>query len=109
MPDVFRIPALSILLSLHIVHGPGQQTHLYIANDDHTAYFWTADDDSYREAFVRQQDYYIGLMETQNDTHPPASQHRYNCTNTLWVYEEALMMYPFAFSLASEKFNAANP
>jgi len=87
MPVVYRIPALSILLSLHYLLVAGQQKHLYIANDDHTDYFWTADDATYREAFIRQLDYYIGLMETQNDTLPPAFQHRYNCDNTLWVYE----------------------
>ena len=65
----------------------GQQKQLYIANDDHTDYFWTADDVTYRNAFINQLDYYIGLMETQNDTLPFEFQHRYNCDNSLWVYE----------------------
>ncbi|HSF88410.1 MAG TPA: T9SS type A sorting domain-containing protein [Saprospiraceae bacterium] len=65
----------------------GQQKQLYIANDDHTDYFWTADDVTYRNAFINQLDYYIGLMETQNDTLPYEFQHRYNCDNSLWVYE----------------------
>lgn len=64
-----------------------QPLHLYIANDDHTDYFWTADDVTYRNAFINQLDYYIGLMESQNGTLPVPFQHRYNCDNSLWVYE----------------------
>jgi alpha-mannosidase len=65
----------------------GQATRLYIANDDHTDYYWTADAETYRNAFINQLDYYIGLMESQNDTLPLAFQHRYNCDNSLWAYE----------------------
>lgn len=75
---------LTVLLFLPL---QAQQKQLYIANDDHTDYFWTADDVTYRNAFINQLDYYIGLMETQNDTLPFEFQHRYNCDNSLWVYE----------------------
>lgn len=75
---------LTVLLFLPI---QAQQKQIYIANDDHTDYFWTADDVTYRNAFINQLDYYIGLMETQNDTLPFEFQHRYNCDNSLWVYE----------------------
>ncbi|MCF8374644.1 MAG: T9SS type A sorting domain-containing protein [Bacteroidales bacterium] len=64
-----------------------QQKRLYIANDDHTDYIWSANAATYTNAFINQLDYYINLMETQNDTILPQFQHRYNCDNSVWVYE----------------------
>ncbi len=75
------------LLSLVISPAFGQQKHLYIANDDHTDYIWTADAETYRVAFINQLDYYINLMETKNASLSTPFQHRYNCDNSLWVYE----------------------
>lgn len=75
------------ILSLFISQANGQQRRLYIANDDHTDYIWTANAETYRLAFINQLDYYINLMETQNGDIPEAFQHRYNCDNSLWVYE----------------------
>jgi alpha-mannosidase len=76
----------SAFLHTSPLHGQLKR-HLYIANDDHTDYIWTADAETYRQAFINQLDYYIALMETQNDTLPHPFQHRYNCDNSLWVYE----------------------
>ncbi|MEP7145185.1 MAG: hypothetical protein ABI707_20030, partial [Ferruginibacter sp.] len=64
-----------------------QQKKLYIANGDHSDYVYTADEATYRTAYINQLDYYINLMETQNDTILPQFRHRYNCDNSLWVYE----------------------
>ena len=42
----------------------GQQKKLYISNEEHTDYMWTADAQTYRNVFIKQLDYYINLMET---------------------------------------------
>ncbi len=78
---------LLVMVVLCLYPAYGQQKRLYIANDDHTDYFWTADAETYRVAFINQLDYYINLMETQNAVLSTQFQHRYNCDNSLWVYE----------------------
>jgi alpha-mannosidase len=59
--------SLLAVLCLLIYPAYGQQKHLYIANDQHTDYFWIADAATYRLTFIKQLDY--------------------NCSNSLWVYE----------------------
>ena len=59
---------------------------IYLAPDDHTDYFWTADDVQYRAAFIETLDYYLGQIDkTQND--PDPFQTRWNCDGTLWLWE----------------------
>lgn len=35
--------------------------HIYLANDDHTDYMWTADAETYNAVFVDMLDYYLRL------------------------------------------------
>jgi alpha-mannosidase len=63
-----------------------QTPTVYIACDDHTDYFWTADDVAYRKAFVRSLDYYLNQVDrTAND--PPDFQARFACDGALWLWE----------------------
>ena len=65
-----------------------QEAHktIYLAPDDHTDYFWTADDVQYRAAFIETLDYYLGQIDkTQNE--PESFQTRWNCDGTLWLWE----------------------
>jgi alpha-mannosidase len=62
---------------------------IYIAPDDHTDLFWTADLPTYEKAFVEMIDYYLDLADsTQNE--PPEFQSRWNCDGSywMWVYEK---------------------
>ena len=62
---------------------------IYIANDEHTDYFWTADGEAYRQAFLEMLDYYLDLTETtQNEAYE--HQSRFNCDGNfwMWVYEK---------------------
>jgi len=62
------------------------QKTIYLAPDDHTDYFWTADDVQYRAAFIETLDYYLSQIDkTQND--PEQFQTRWNCDGTLWLWE----------------------
>lgn len=62
------------------------QKKFYIAPDDHTDYFWVADDTAYRQAFLTMLDYYLNRMDaTQNN--PSDTQMRWNCDGSLWMWE----------------------
>ncbi len=63
-----------------------QQTRYYIANDDHTDYFWTGTDEDYRAAFQSMLDYYMDLAEQTADL-PEDHRSRFNCDGSLWIYE----------------------
>ncbi len=62
------------------------QKRFYIAPDDHTDYFWVADDVTYRQVFLTMSDYYLNKMDaTQNN--PSDTQMRWNCDGSLWMWE----------------------
>ncbi len=73
---------LAILLSTHVF----AQKRFYISPDDHTDYFWIADDVAYRQAFVSMIDYYLDKMD-QTAANPPDTQMRWNCDGSLWMWE----------------------
>ncbi len=68
---------------------PAQQKRVYIACDDHTDYFWSGDEEDYRQAFLDTLDYYLDLAD-QTATNPPEYQSRWNCDGSfwLWTYEQ---------------------
>jgi len=58
---------------------------IYIAPDDHTDLFWSADLSTYERAFTEMLDYYLDLADqTQNE--PPEFQSRWNCDGSYWVW-----------------------
>jgi alpha-mannosidase len=59
---------------------------IYIALDDHTDYFWTADDTTYRTVFLQTLDYYLDNADSTAGNDAPY-QSRWNCDGTLWVWE----------------------
>src|SRR5688500_6680297 len=68
-----------------------QQKRIYIANDDHTDYLWSADERTYRNVFLNMLDYYIRKADsTINNKLPAELQSRFNCDGSfwLWTYEQ---------------------
>lgn len=59
---------------------------IYIANDEHTDYFWTADDVAYRQAFIDMLNYYMTQAEATAGN-PSDSRGRFNMDGTLWLWE----------------------
>ena len=57
---------------------------LYLANDDHTDYMWTADEATYDSAFVQMLDYYIRQIDSTKSS-PPDFQARFNCDGSYWL------------------------
>jgi alpha-mannosidase len=62
---------------------------IYIANDDHTDYMWTANEAQYDTAFVKMLDYYLLQIDSTKDN-PSDFQARFNCDGSYWltVYEK---------------------
>ena len=59
---------------------------IYLAPDDHTDYFWTADDVQYRAAFIETLDYYLDRID-ENIDQPLEFQPKWNCDGSLWLWE----------------------
>jgi len=68
----------------------GQQKRIYIANDDHTDYMWTADVETYNRIFVDLLDFHSRLAD-QTAGEPAPYQSRFNTDGShwLWAYERA--------------------
>src|SRR5436189_5628537 len=62
------------------------QRRFYIAPDDHTDYYWTADGSTYRQAFLTMTDYYLNKMDA-TAANLPDRQMRWNCDGSLWMWE----------------------
>ena len=58
---------------------------IYIAADDHTDYMWTANEQTYRLAFLEMIDYYLDLADA-TATHTPDFQSRWNCDGSFWMW-----------------------
>lgn len=58
---------------------------IYIAPDDHTDYFWSGDEETYRQAFLDMLDYYLDLADA-TATEPPEFQSRWNADGSFWIW-----------------------
>ncbi len=70
---------------------------LYLANDDHTDYMWTADADTYRRVFVEMLDHYSKLTD-ETIGNPPPFQSRFNADGSLWLWEYERQKTPAEFA-----------
>lgn len=76
--------------------GQGIERH-YIANDDHTDYFWSGDAAQYRRAFLDTLDYYMDQAESTADR-PVDGRGRYNVDGSLWLWEYEHARSPAEFA-----------
>ncbi len=58
---------------------------IYIAPDDHTDLFWTADLETYEKVFVETLDYYLDLAD-KTAKEPAEFQSRWNCDGNFWIW-----------------------
>jgi len=58
---------------------------VYLAPDDHTDLFWTADDLTYRQVFLDTLDYYLNLADA-TAAEAPQFQSRWNCDGSYWMW-----------------------
>lgn len=93
-----RRRAASILIALLALGcGAHAQRRFYIAPDDHTDYYWTADGSTYRQAFLSMIDYYLEKMDA-TAANPPDTQMRWNCDGSLWMWEYERNRTPAQFN-----------
>jgi alpha-mannosidase len=62
---------------------------VYLANDDHTDFFWSANAETYHKVFLETLDYYIDRADETADE-PASWQSRWNCDGSywMWIYEK---------------------
>ncbi len=76
-----------LFIAILLLVAPGTaQKRIYISPDDHTDYLWTADEATYRLAFLTMIDYYLGKMD-ETAGNPSDQQMRWNCDGSLWMWE----------------------
>ena len=88
-----ELPALiaMVIVSATLAFGVASVTaapreRVYLACDDHTDYYWSADAATYRRAFVEMLDYYLDRIDA-TEHEPEPFQARFNCDGSLWLWE----------------------
>ncbi len=61
-----------------------QEKKIYLANDDHTDFMWTANLAGYDSAFVKMLDYYLDQIDATK-SNPDDFQARFNCDGSYWM------------------------
>ncbi len=64
---------------------PPARKRVYVAPDDHTDYMWTADEETYRQAFLEMIDYYLERAD-RTASKPREHQSRWNCDGNFWMW-----------------------
>ncbi len=91
----FSILALPIS-SQPVSSSPAEPRRIYLANDDHTDYMWSADADTYNQVFVDLLDFHLKLAdETAN--HPPPYRARFNTDGNFWLWNYEQKKSPAEF------------
>ncbi|MCB9302710.1 MAG: glycoside hydrolase [Lewinellaceae bacterium] len=63
-----------------------QQEHIYLANDNHTDYFWSGDPQTYVNVALNEIDYYLDQADATDNLAPPY-QSRYNLDGAWYAYD----------------------
>jgi len=75
----------AMLLACLAAGGQAPPKRVYLAVDDHTDYFWSADDETYRKAFIEMLDYYLDLAD-RTAKERPEHQSRFACDGSYWMW-----------------------
>ncbi len=70
---------------------------IYLANDDHTDFMWTADADTYGRTFVEMLDFHLDLAD-QTASNPAPYRNRFNCDGSYWLWNYEQRKSPEAFA-----------
>jgi alpha-mannosidase len=73
-----------------------QPVRIYLANDDHTDYMWTANAETYNAVFVDMLDYYLRLADETKDNLPPFRS-RFNADGSYWLWQYERRKSPAEF------------
>lgn len=78
------------------------QKRIYLANDEHTDYVWTADADTYADVFVDLLDFHLKLAD-ETAANPPPYRNRFNCDGSLWLWTYEQRKTPAEFARLIER------
>ncbi len=89
LPLAAALLALALAGAARADDPPARPKRIYIANDDHTDFLWTADAEVYGAKFVEMLDFHLDLA-TQTAANPAAYRNRFNADGSywLWSYEQ---------------------
>jgi alpha-mannosidase len=91
------IPGLAAMLLLAgSISLRAQPIRIYLANDDHTDYLWTADAETYNAVFVDMLDYYLRLADETKDN-PSPYRSRFNADGSYWLWQYERRKSPAEF------------
>lgn len=95
---------LSFALALAGASFAAEPTRIYLANDDHTDYLWTADADTYAKVFIEMLDWHLQLAD-ETAGNAPAYRNRFNADGSLWLetYQQRKSPAEFARLIARLK------
>ena len=83
-----KVSSISCLCSLMVFQATvllGQSPkRLYLANDDHSDFMWTANEAAYDSAFVHMLDYFLDQIDA-TITNEDDFQTRFNCDGSYWL------------------------
>ncbi|MGH7946963.1 MAG: hypothetical protein ACREF9_18445, partial [Opitutaceae bacterium] len=80
-----RLAAPLLMVALASAADAPVPKRIYIAQDDHTDYMWSADEAYYRQAFLEMIDFYLDEMD-RTAKRPKSEQCRWNCDGSLWMW-----------------------
>src|SRR3977135_801995 len=90
------LPAILLLFFIFYSDVLNAQSRLYLSNDDHTDYMFTADEAGYDTLFVNMIDAWMANNNATN-TNPPDYQTKFNCDGTYWAWVYAKRKTPAQF------------
>ncbi len=70
---------------------------IYIANDEHTDYMWTGNEQQYDSVFLKMLDYYLAAIDSTK-SNPSDFQARFNCDGTYWLRTYEKFRSPESFT-----------
>lgn len=95
MKTLFR--SILALLLIGTFLGAAEPTRVYLANDDHTDFMWTADADTYHRVFVEMLDFHLKLAD-ETAANPSPYRARFNADGSLWLAAYELRKSPAEFA-----------
>ena len=93
--------AITVLRGLLLVAGfaanAAEPVRIYLANDDHTDFMWTADADTYAKVFVEMLDFHLKLAD-ETATNAPPYRNRFNADGNYWLWNYEQKKTPAEFA-----------
>jgi alpha-mannosidase len=97
MQSVKAYTVILLLASLASATAAEPPKRIYIANDDHTDFMWTADADTYARTFVEMIDWHLKLAD-ETAGNESAYRNRFNCDGSYWLWNYEQRKTPAEFA-----------